>query len=395
MDKCRKLLGPFSALGTFGVLALIAWKTGALEIVMNELPIFLLGGFHEITAPHTTFLKMVSVILAVVVVDFPCAVGLAYLQAKILGESGEHEVTESLKKMKVGHHFFISFVFIFLEELFARWFFLGVLTKITFLSGPIAFYLLFLIGNGIWALMHLGNFKKREDRHVLRILPIFSGGFFLTYVFLKYGLFAAVLAHFALDAILFAFHKTQDVNAVDCLIVGYGALCMIVSYVFMEKSLADILPWFANNPIFRLPGWGFWDYVKFSVFLSGSLIVVFGLLLYDREGAGKGRSGGNAGVMTYVIGTPIFIGLLYGTYALMGLFISNVPYRVLGVATFLAFIRKGASGSAMARTFWSGLADGYVTVCILQALGFWSVLGLIAIETIIYAPKTILNTIDK
>lgn len=388
------LLGPLSALGTFGLLALIAWKSDVFGMVVRELAVFMSGGFREVASNHTTFLMMFPVILAVVVLELPCTVGATVLQAKILGKSGEHALSDLFKKMGEGNHFFTFFVIVLLEELFARWFFLGLLTKIPFLSGTIAFYALFLIGNGIWALIHLSNFKEENDRKMLRVLPQFVAGAFFTYVFVKYGLLAVILAHFASNAVLFAVHKVQRINMVDGLIIGYGALCAVISYALIEKPLADILPWFADNPMFRLQGWEFWDYVKVSIFLSSCIVVIFGLLLYDRGEAGKKKSDKNIGFIGYIVGIPIVIGLLYGLYALLGLVIANVPYRVLVLAILFSFLQKGASGSALARTFWSGLPDTYITMCILQALGFWPALGWVAVETVIHAPRIILNKLD-
>lgn len=394
MDKDKKLLGSISALGTFGLLALIAWRSGAFRIVIPELIVFMSGGFRQIARNHTTFLMMFPVILAVVVLELPCTFGAGALQAKILGKSGKHAIYELLSKMEEGNHFFAFFIIVLLEELLARWFFLGLLTKISFLSGTIAFYALFLIGNSIWALIHLKNFKEEKDRRILRVLPQFVTGAFLTYVFVKYGLLAAILAHFASNAVIFALHKVQRINVIDGLISGYSILCASISYVLMEKPLGDILPWFAENPVFRLRGWEFWDYVKVSVFLSSCFVVIFDLLLYDRGEAGRKKADRGFEIVAYIVGIPLVIGLLYGIYALLGLFITNVPYRVLVLAIFFTFLQKGASGSAVARTFWSGLPDTYITMCVLQGLGFWPALGWVALETTIYAPRLILNKFD-
>lgn len=391
MNQSKKLLGSISALGTFGLLALIAWKSDVFGIVISELIIFMSGGFREVANNQTSFLMMFPIILAVVVLELPCTLGLTVLQAKVLGKSGKHELTDSFKQMREGNLFFNFFFIVLLEELFARWFFLGLLTKIPILSGTVAFYALFLIGNGIWALIHLTNYKEEKDRKILRVLPQFVAGAFFTYIFVKYGLLAAILTHLASNTVIFAVHKVQRINLVDVLITCYGILCATISYALLEKPLADVLPWFADSPVFRLQGWEFWDYVKVSVFLSSCFVVVFGLLLYDRVEAEKTKSDRDNGLIGYIIGIPTVVILLYGIYALMGLFITDVPYRVLVLAIIFTFLRKGASGSAVSRTFWSGLPESYITICILQALGFWLALGWVLVETVIHAPRLILN----
>ncbi|MBI2624634.1 CPBP family intramembrane metalloprotease [Candidatus Parcubacteria bacterium] len=394
MNESKKLLGSISALCTFGLLALIAWKAEVYGMVIRELVIFMSGGFREVASNRTTFLMMFPIVLAVVVLELPCTVVAAVLQEKILGKSGKHMLTDFSKEMGEGSHFPPFFLIVLFEELFARWLFLGLLTKIPVLSGTVAFYALFLIGNGVWALVHLYNYREKGDRKILRVLPQFVAGAFFTYVFVKYGLLAAILAHFASNTVLFVVHKVQRINMTDGLLVGYSALCAAISYALMEKPLADILPWFADNPVFRLQGWEFWDYVKVSVFLSSCFIVVFDLLLYDRGEAGKKKSDKDIGLVGHIIVIPIVIGLLYGTYALLGLFITNAPYRVLALAILFSLPQKGASGSAMARTFWSGLPDTYITMCVLLALGFWPALGWIAVKAAIYAPRLRLNKLD-
>ncbi len=388
----KKILGYLSAFGTFGLLMLITWKSGIFGMVISELIMFISGGFRDVASNQTNFLTMFQIILAVVVLELPCAVGATVLQAKIIGKSGKHALDDFFKKMNKGNNFFIFFFIVLLEELFARWFFLGLLTKIPFLSGTVAFYTLFMIGNGIWALVHLSNYNEEKDRKMLRVLPQFVAGIFLTYVFVKYGLLASILAHFASNAVLFATHKVQRFNTVNLFIVGYSTLCATISYKLTEKPLTDILPWFADNPVFRLQGWEFWDYVKVSIFLSSCSNIVFNLLLYDRSKAEK-KSGKNIG-LGYMIGIPIVIGLLYGIYALLGLLIVNVPYRALVVAILFTFLHKGESGSTVAQTFWSGLPNTYITMCILQALGFWSALGWIALEIVINVPMLTLNEFD-
>ncbi|MCH7759128.1 CPBP family intramembrane metalloprotease, partial [Patescibacteria group bacterium] len=90
----------------------------------------------------------------------------------------------------------------FIEELLFRWLPLGLIAKITFFSSIFWFYILFLAGNLIWSLMHLGNFNKK-DRQLIRVFPIFILGIFLTYIFVKYGLLASAVTHITYNIIIF------------------------------------------------------------------------------------------------------------------------------------------------------------------------------------------------
>ncbi len=398
MKRENEILGIFSAVGTLALLSLIAWNCGAFGVVFRDIPSFLLGRVAEITDSHTTFLAMFPVIFAVVVLDLPSTAGAAFVQALLLGASGKHAVADTFKKMTHGNHFFTFFVATTLEELFARWLFLGQLTKIPVLSGPIGFYVLFLVGNGIWSLAHLSNFKKQQDQKALRALPQFVSGIFFSYVFVKYGLLAAILTHFASNAVIFATHRIQRINAIDLLIVGYGALCAGTSYSWMKRPVSEILPWLKENPTFGLPGWEFWDYVKVSVFLSGCGVVIFGLLLYDRGLAEKAKPKekltAKTTVMAYAIALPLLLVCGYGIYAFAGLFVDSVSYRVLALSVVISFFQQGASGSSIARTFWSTLPRIYIAICIWQAIGLWAMPSFILIESLALWPLMLLRKFD-
>ena len=396
MEDRKTALGVISSLGTFILIALVAMKFDAFDLVTKEFLLFLSGGVQEIANNHTVFLMMLPVILATVVLELPCTVLAGILSAKILGKSSKHALVEMFKNMGEGNHFFTFFTMVLLEELFARWLFLGLLPKIPFLSGTIAFYILFLVGNGIWSLIHLRNFKEEKDRNVLRVLPQFVAGAFFAYIFVKYGLLAAVLTHFASNAILFAIHKVQRINIIDGLIVGYSVLCAGISYWLMQKPLSDAMVWFNDNPKFALDGWEFWDYVKASIFLTSCLAIIFGGLLYDRGEASKNKKKPEKvyGPVIYILSTVLIIGILYGLYAVLGVFFTSVPYRILVLAIIFSFLQKGASGSAMSRTFWTGLPGIYITMCILQALGFWLAVCYLMVELVISAPGLALAKLD-
>ena len=169
----------------------------------------------------------------------------------------------------------------------------------------------------------------------------------------------------------------------------------------MEKPLRDILQWFAYNPTFQLEGWYFWDYVKVDVFIGSLLNIIISLLLYDRGEAGNvlpQKKSEDTAIIAILISVSIFIalyiGIAYALYEFLGLFITNTPYRVLIIAILYTFLQKGASGSAITRAFLKGLPNMYITICILQALGFWFSFGWIAITIIINIPELILTHYD-
>lgn len=392
----KSAAGAWSFYGSFAALALAAYLSGGFGILFPDLATYFTGGALSLPAQGLGLLTMFAVIFAVVVIELPCCIIAGHVQQNLLGDHGKHAVGDMLDRMREGHLFTDFFTLVLLEELFARWLFLGVLTKIPGLDGPFAFYALMLVGNGLWALMHLGNFKEKGDRHWLRVLPQFVSGIFFAYVFVKFGLLAAVLVHFVSNALLFSLHKVQNFSGTDLLIMAYSAFLAAVSYWLMDKPLTDALVWFHDSPSFVIEGWSFWDYLKYSVFVSAVLGLVFDLLLYDRTATDKGteEKKEGPGLIGIVLIIALFLGILYAAYWALGFVVASSSYRALILAILLSFTIKSASGSAMARTFWVSLPNLYLAVCILEALGFWWSLAFLAVEMVIHLPLSILKKID-
>lgn len=393
MSEEKPLLGLWSSVGTYALLVIFAFNYGSIGIVLSEMGMLLTGSVHQISQEQASLLVMVPIVIAVVALELPATIAAAIFQGALLGKSGTHSVSEMFKGMTEGNHFFKFFILVLAEELFARWLFLGLLTQIPFLSGTFAFYVLFLLGNGIWALVHLKNFSNENDRHWLRVLPQFVAGIFFTYIYVKYGLLAVVLTHFASNAIIFAFHKIRQVKSSDALTMIYLAVCTFVSFLLMDKPLADVLVWFVSEPVFELPSWDFWDYVIFSVFISSIFGLMTSLLLYDRDEVKNKQI--HFSPLAHVIFIPLTVAVMYGLYILLGYVISDVPYRILALAILLAFLHQGTSGSAVARTFWLGLPSVYFSICILHALGWWPSMAWLAISTIVHMPKKVIETYEQ
>jgi hypothetical protein len=396
--RLSKWFGLVSMLGTYLVLALLAWQSGEFATVLSELGLFLTGRVLEITTGDLSFVTMFSVIVSVIVLDLACSVITGLIHRKVHGEAESHFAREFFGTMQHDSHFYYFFVAVFAEELISRWFFLGLLRK-PFMHSTLAFYLLFLIGNSLFAAIHLPNFAKEKDRKLLRILPQFAGGIFFSYIYVKYGLLAAVLAHFGSNAVLFASHKIYTFTKTDALLTGYSVFCAITSYAYMEKPLGDVLLWFASEPTFELPGWKLLDYLKVSIFVGSGLVALFGLLLYDRGVSKRNdkpdEDQSTPGLGYYVVGLPLFLAVAMGLFSVMGLLVESVPYRVLVISVLFCFLHTSESGSDVARTFWKSMPDMYLTMCMLLALGFWQMLVLVALETIIGLPIALITRNER
>ncbi|KXK07278.1 MAG: hypothetical protein UZ21_OP11001001140 [Microgenomates bacterium OLB22] len=274
--------------------------------------------------------------------------------------------------------------------------FLGLLPKIPALSGQTAFYALLLIGNTIWAGIHLNNFKENRDKKILFVLPQFVGGIFLSYIYLKFGLFGSVLAHFAGNAIILSSHKVHKVTIIDGLHILYGALCAWISYRLMTKPLSDMLTWFSTEPVFKLPGWTFWDYVLATVFIASIMGLVFDLLLYDRGSLEQDEKERSVGIVvtTYLLAFPIQFGLMLGAFSLLGWLGVGVFYRIICVALIFGLPSKQDSLGAVSRQFWAGLPYVYIMGCLLMGLGFIQTVAWALTMSVIALPSRLLHKHD-
>lgn len=71
---------------------------------------------------------------------------------------------------------------------------------VAFPSNTAVFYIFLLLSNGIWAYGHLGNYKfsaggETKIIRIIVILPYVLGGFLQAFVFVKFGLLAAIALH--------------------------------------------------------------------------------------------------------------------------------------------------------------------------------------------------------
>ena len=433
----RAVAGIWSIVATFLLVVFLGYYMGGFEVVLPEMYDFISGNVDAVKRNHSTFAMMVPIILAVLALDLPLSIGAGVLQALILGKpKGEHalsqhfqnswwarwpRMTKSLHTLhsttrevlvgdqrKEGSLFKHFFILVLIEELFARELFLAWLHKIPYLDGSVGFYFLFFVGNGIWALIHLSNFKLYEDRHPLRVAPQFVSGVFFSYVFVKYGLMAALITHFAANALLFATHKVQETDFKDLIITGVAAAYAGVSYYCMRMPLSDTLQWFSEEPVFAIAGWEFRDYLTLMVFVPTALATVFGVLLYDRNGLNESDSktakvsvktdSAAAGCLGACIGLVLilmlYVGIIFGIYYLAGLFIASVPIRIVAISIYFSFRIKSSSGSSMARTFWTALPGAYVTICTVHAIGFWDSTKILPLLVLILLPWGVLRKID-
>jgi len=395
-------VGLITAFGTLILLVVFAALSGAYAILFGDMSGFVTGDVAAYAAHTAPPLLMLAVIAAAVSIELPLGIGSISLVNLIIGKSrGEHGLSWLYKQIPQSHLFLYFFGLVFAEELFARWLFLGLMRMIPGLEGPIAFFILFLLGNGIWALVHLYNFEESGDRNPLRVLPQFIGGIAFTYIFMKYGLTASVIAHFASNAVLFALIKKQNFDGADIARIVVLALTAIISYALMDRGIVEIAPWFQRTPEFALAGWGFWDYVLADIFLGSVFALVADVLLYDKSNIHERGDDSSDGLglsglaIAFAIVAILTVALYYAGFWLLGLVVSDLLFRVLLLSIVMAMLFSSQnSPSAVAGRFWLCLTSGFVTVCILQALDFWPAVACVMFTLVVYIPLMIIKRFD-
>lgn len=299
-----------------------------------------------------------------------------------------------------GYHFFNFFVFAGLEEIVARWFFLSVLTQLPGLGGTFGFYLMFLLGNSLWAFIHIYNFKKHHDRSLWRVLPQFVSGFFFTYVYVKFGLFEAIVTHLGCNAVVFSAHKVQDVTPGDLLAIVYCGIVAAVAYYNFDQDWADLSKWWnppaevsaglTSKETFMISGWDFWDYVLAATAISFAWNMVFHIFLFDWPYSKKSDKNEDVDPWAAIVGVAILmalaVGMVYGAYWVTGWFTDDFLTRILAVAVFFAMLNRCRSGSAVARSFWVSLPMSYLSICVLHALGFWQACAYMLVSFLVSTP---------
>ncbi len=386
--------GMWSMVATYGVVALASVLVGpelcsGWKELFHDIVHFFSGQLLEASNAKDDLWVALPESLAVLVLDVPVAMLLAFAARSIFrGKQGSaaSDLTKasSEKKRSARDIFKRVFLVIFLEEVFARWLFLGLIWPWVG-GGVVAFYILFLVGNGIWALLHLRNWAD-EDPHPSWVLPQFWGGILLTILYIKHGFVVALLAHFAYDCILFSAMAKQRFDLFDALHIGLGVLYVGLGHMMLSQNPSDALNWFRTRETIALEGWGLWDYTILLLILAGWSAIIFGILGYDQSGANSDTSDSSSQKQITVHNPLLFLVILllvvavlplalmganYGVFWLSTKVSASVPLAAVAAGIVWTFRQRDESLSAMCRTFWASVPMSIAIMCALQALSVW------------------------
>jgi len=382
--------GWFSMLALTAIVAGLAWQFGGFRVLLNELPVFLQGG--ALVLPRVE--HMFPVCAAAIVGMMAVAIGSAFVVGLLVGDrTGEHAVAKELANMTPGNKLAGMLLIVFLEEVFARGFFLGVLPQVPFLSGATAFYVLFLLGNGLWAAMHLSNFQDPDDRSLLRVVPQFLGGIILTYIFVKYGFFTTVMVHLGYNTLLLSMYKRDAVTKMDFVMTAYAGVIALIAIHYMNKPFTDLVQWFQpGGSNFHIANWTTWDYFLADMYVTMSLSCLFGLLAFDRPLTLYRKDMEPVALFfKLVIAAVVATAMIFGCYWILRVFTMSMVIRMLIVGVLFACLEIGRSGSGMGRTFWCEVPCVMVTLCVMEAVGFWPAVGILLVENLLELPMRIVR----
>jgi hypothetical protein len=217
-----------------GACALMLWvSSGNFEYLLSDLSLLVKGDALSIqqleqTSANITLLGFTCAV-CVGLVNFPLMIMVICRNQDAIKA---HQLVQVITNEKVKSLSRLFVVNVFLEELIVRWFLLGFVHKINFFNGTVWFYVLFVTGNFIWAVIHLLHFRK-EDRNLFFVVPQFLLGIFCTYAFLKVGFMGACAAHFIYNMLVVIPDKRQEVCRLDAQLLGIHLGLAFLSYALL------------------------------------------------------------------------------------------------------------------------------------------------------------------
>lgn len=387
-DKQKNIssLGGLTLLGLLALLLVITLATGVnYGAIVHNIVLLLNGNVDKISSGSEIGLfSTATEMMAVVLIQ----IAIAVLAASIFSGKPKSYDSDAIAKM-LDRGPWLIFAVVLMEELFARGLFLYVLPL--FFPGKVAFYVLFILGNGIWAAIHLGNFKDKNERSILVVIPQFLGGIAFTYIFVRFGLVVTILTHYFYDVVIMSAMKEKDSFAVNFVNGLYYLILGVILYFIAKANgvhLDTLSPWL-NGQLVPLDGYGFFGYVLVLMLVNCIFGVVINALLLDSSDVDKDtyKNIANLKGIGFLITMSIIAILqvaviLFGNW-LFGLVITSVAVRAVVLTIALSMIAKTSSGSAMARATLVNLPMTFIIVVAFSVLGFWTAFGIALIGSLI------------
>lgn len=367
MEK-QKTLGSYSLIGLIILILIFLFSTGILNqsfLIQNFLD-FMVGDFTQVKLDFLGYIHAILV-LSLIMLTINLFVGKVFISTKEFKlDVGEKTIYDIIRETGPYGLYFT----IFLEEFFARFLFIGLLAN-WLNTGVIGTLILFAIGNILWALVHLTNYKNGH-RKLRYAIPALIAGIFIGYVFIKYGFWIALLVHIVYDVIAVSTDKVQPFGKKNIATGFYWLLVLILALVYTSGQNIDfsaLLTVFSGETVSISP-------------------LVFGLALLIISAGGDVLSTllaldatkDNPKVAEYpffkklaYIFFEVIVSLLiiYSIVWIFG-FIPNPITSFLASFAVIFLLRMPKSGSAIAKSWLVGVPTTFVLVLAITTLPFIS-----------------------
>jgi len=353
--------------------------------VLNEIKIFLTGGYRQIGIDEFNLLIMITFVFGTVTLMILSAIVSGIIVSAIKGNTKPTETSEEFHKIleketEVNDLFYNAAL---IEEVFARGIFLGILTMV--FTGTTSFYILLLFGNGIWSLLHIYNFEK-GDRSAVRVIPHFIVGLLLSYLFLAFGLgflalIVCTITHYTYNMIFFSVIKLGRFSRKNIASMFVNIVIIIVGYYILIQrgvQLAAITPWITENTI-RPLSFGTLDMILVIIVVKYSIELVADICLLDKEVFLTRWEKVSDNALTKLVfcwAIAIFsILLIYFEYYIIKWVVGFVfKFTIQSVIVLLAAIGitksvKTIGFSSGFRTWLTGVPVNFLLICILITMG--------------------------
>lgn len=379
-----QLMGTWSMIGLLILMLAITLITGFNYGSLGENLFQFFTGHLElvINGSQETLLSTALTVIAITLIN----VVLALTLGSLLHGKVKSFDSDALNRLLDTGPILVSLT-ILLEETF-RWLFLGLLTN--WLTGSLWFWILFFISNSLWAWVHLKNIKNPEERKFYVVIPQFVGGIFWSYLLVRYGFLAALMAHYLYDCVIFASLKEKKptfnlINIVYFILIG--ALAWGIA-ALRGINMAPFLEWMKGS-IGPAAGYQVYDYFLILIGVECMMGVLNNILLLDppdaKESSYTQFLNGISGLLALAIGSVIAIFLFYMIPNwVFGWFIPSVVGRAFAITLLLSFtLARTSSGSALTRATIMELPSTFLVVVAFGILGFWWTVLLLMIMFIV------------
>ncbi len=372
MKDSLKFQGLWSVVGLLLILFVATLMGGvSYSDLLSNIGGFLTGNLNVIPKVNEDLMTVVLNTAAIIVMMIISAYAVVSITNRDTKSYAREELERTLEKGP-----WLLFWVVFLEEVIARWIFLGLIAA--WIGGAPAFYACFIAGNAIWALIHMSNYKSESERSPLRVIPQFVVGLFLTYVFVRYGFWVAFMTHYLYDLVLLASFKKQSVGLTTLKRLGYFLALFLVSWVlaaFMGIGISSIKPWL-NGQMVQLD-LTFWQYAIMLLLIGSAIDAVAELLFLDVSQPSAETKWLLWKPEFHLFTIIVFTTMIVGGNWLLGTFgIDDPLVRALILTVIMSLVSPAKSGSEIARTTLVNMPSTYLTVAAFTVLGFGPAFGL-------------------